>query len=125
MLYSFSRLQVHEKPLQPRKSPRKSPRKTPRKRMQEPPPPVPSVAEKETGVTILQQDWEETTDCMDMTNNIQSILDGLSNEEPMEEASSEPTTEKIEEKENVAEASSVKKLFPLFYKGETKPQPAT
>lgn len=92
--------------------------------MQEPPPPVPSVAEKETGIIILQQDWEETTD-LDITTNIQSILDGLSNEEPMDETSSEPSAAKTEEKENVAEASNVKKLFPLFYKGETKPQPAT
>jgi len=92
--------------------------------MQEPPPPVPSVAEKETGIIILQQDWEETTDCTDITTNIQSILDGLSNEEPMDETSSEPSAEKTDEKENVADASNVKKLFPLFYKGETKPQPA-
>ena len=73
-------------------------------------------------MAILQQDWEETTDCMDMTTNIQNILDGLSNEEPMDE-SSEQTAEKTEEKENLAEGSSTKKLFPLFYKGEAKPQP--
>lgn len=82
-----------------------------------------------TAVDVMQQEWEEDpVECMNISSNIQDILDGLSEEETVVEIHPEPVNAEADNfKENQAETSntgsntSTKKLFPLFYKDTSKP----
>ena len=108
--YSF-RLQIQEKfePVTIRKSPRKL--------VQKPLLEVPTKVVENDRIEILNQDWDE--DSMDMSSNIQDILNGLTEEEPAENATETTLVQQVEEKEN----ASTNKLFPLFCKNVKTPQP--
>ena len=88
-----------------------------RKLVQKPLLEVPAaVVEKDNRIEILNQDWDE--DSMDMSSNIQDILNGLTEEEPAENATETTLVQQVEEKEN----ASTNKLFPLFCKNVKTPQ---
>lgn len=82
-----------------------------------------------TAVHAMQQEWEEDpVECMNISSNIQDILDGLSEEETVVEIHPEPVNVETDNfKENQAETSntgsntSTNKFFPLFYKDTSKP----
>lgn len=99
-------MQIHDKPVTPiRKSPRKSPCKQFIKKTIE-------VTSGEDRINILNQDWDDdTAESMDISSNIQDILNGLSEDESSEKDVVTPEPQ-IAEKENVL----TKKLFPLFWK---------
>lgn len=107
-LLSQIRLQIHEKPtIQIRKSPRQSPMKRTNITM----PPNDPVLSNETRIDILNQDWDDdTSDLMDISSNIQDILNGLTEEDTANKESEKPQRP-TENKENLES----NKLFPLFY----------
>ena len=92
-------------------------RKSPRKLVQKPLLEVPTKVVENDRIEILNQDWDE--DSMDMSSNIQDILNGLTEEEPAENATETTLVQQVEEKEN----ASTNKLFPLFCKNVKTPQP--
>lgn len=67
---------------------------------------------------MLQQDWDEDTADIDLSCNIQNILDELNEDE----AKSDDTFLASDDKENIEDKENVeaKKLFPLFYKDSAK-----
>jgi hypothetical protein len=70
------------------------------------------VASEENRINTLSSDWDDDiAESMDISCNIQDILNGLSEEESKEKVAGTPEAP-IEEKENDAS----KKLFPLFSK---------
>nr|CAH0104528.1 unnamed protein product [Daphnia galeata] len=121
------KLQIHDKPVTPiRKSPRKSSCKqlikttievtTERSRIntvnQDWNEKTIKVASEENRINTLSSDWDDDiAESMDISCNIQDILNGLSEEESKEKVAGTPEAP-MEEKENDAS----KKLFPLFSK---------
>ena len=89
-------------------------------------PAVNPVKSSEVSVDLLHQDWEDAGDVMDISTNIQQILEGLSNDESSEDAPVLTTLTAAEivepeEKENKSvDQSAASKLFPVFYKEMAK-----
>ena len=116
LIFHNFRLQIHDKPVTPiRKSPRKSPCKQLLKITTE------VTTGEENKINMLNQDWDDdTAESMDISSNIQDILNGLSEDELDEKVMETPELQ-VEEKENVLS----NRLFPLFYKNKANSsQPA-
>ena len=119
---SVTRLQIRDKPVKKSPVKRSSPRKktmTPVVQKQQQPAVV-SINLPETNVSILQQDWDDVGDDMDMSTNIQEILEGLSKDDSHSDPppASADSCLSAEEKQNKDDGKS--KLFPLFYKETSK-----
>ena len=101
------RLQIHDKPVTPiRKSPRKSPCKSQFIKINT------EVTTVEDKINTLNLDWDDdTAESMDISSNIQEILNGLSEDESNEKDMETPEPQ-VDEKENAVS----NKLFPLFCK---------
>ncbi len=75
-----------------------------------------AVVENESRIEILNQDWDEDT--MDMSSNIQDILNGLTEDEPADKV-----TEILDQQAGGKENVTTNKFFPLFCKNVKNPQP--